>query len=109
MAIIGRWTSPTLIFKMPFDARAASKLSIAFKQANYPTEERDLLFEKTLMDCVINETEIRVELGEEETARLCADRLTPIYMQIRLVRGGKSLESRFIQADPYLVLKDGAL
>lgn len=107
--IIGRWTTPTLLFRLPFDASGAEKLSIAFKQCRNPEAPSGLLFEKRLSDCTIDGNEISVVLSTQDTRLIDKDKLIPIYIQIRINIGGKEVVSKYIQADPYLVLKDGEI
>lgn len=96
-----RYTTPTLTFKLPFEA---SYLTVAY----ITIEQRDKTLEKTLEDCELGEKQISVALTQEDTGELEAKANT--FVQLRCKgTDGKAYASRKFKIEIDDVLKDGVI
>ena len=103
--MISRGTNPPLTFTIPESAFCADDieiLHIAFCQ------NRQLVLEKRLEDCILAGQTITVPLSETETLRL-NDR-AELEMQIRAkLKDGQKKASRIMRTEVGRILKDGEL
>lgn len=101
MARVGRYTTPTHIFTVPFDPSTITLLSIVYEQAD------TILMEKHLEDITLRDNSISVTLTEEETALFKA--VYPVKIQLRVGIGSSRLNSGIISCSVEDVLKEGEL
>lgn len=97
-----RGTTPTLSFTLPFTAEYITRLSIVFAQGG------DIVLEKSLDDCRIEENSITLRLSEEDTLAFSSKKK---YTEIQLRVGieDERLASEIIVADVERIIKDGCL
>lgn len=97
-----RGTTPTLTFELPFHCGLITALNIAFAQ------EEEVVLEKGLDDCVVNENTLEVTLTEDDTLALdCKKRYVEI--QLRVGCGKTKKASNIIKTPVDRILKDGCL
>ena len=97
-----RGTTPTIIFSLPIDMSPITALNLAFAQKG------EVLLEKGLKDCIVEENTLRVSLTEEET--LLFDGEGPmVEMQLRVGCGDARLASNIMRLSVEKILKDGCL
>ena len=97
-----RGTTPTLSFELPFDASEAESLYITISQ-----RYENIMIDKSLDDCSIDGTIVTVTLTQEDTLKLIADK--PVFIQVRVVKGGTAMASDLIKTTVSDVLKDGVI
>lgn len=97
-----RGTTPTFNFTLPFDGRQITALNVCFAQ------QQQVVLEKTLADCAVEENALRVTLTEEETLRFDADKGN-VEIQLRVGCGDARMASNIMVATVERILKDGCL
>jgi molybdopterin-biosynthesis enzyme MoeA-like protein len=96
-----RYTTPTLIFKLPFEASYLSNAYITIKQS-------DATIEKTLDDCTLSEKTLSVILTQEDTGKLAAGKET--RLQVRCTgNDNKKYASKIKKLRVDDVLKEGVI
>lgn len=96
-----RGTTPTLKFTLPFACSEISLCSVAISQ------DGELILEKKLSDCSMEENILVVTLTEEDTLKLDCRKHAEI--QLRIGCGGSRLASNIIRVGVGRILKDGCL
>lgn len=97
-----RGTTPTLVFKFPFEVSVIDKLWLIFSQNG---EERLFLDDNR---CSLREDTATFTLTQEETLQLIGDNLVSI--QIRILSKNKgALASKIITRPVYDVLRGGVI
>lgn len=94
-------TTPTMAFKLPFDASELDKINIAFSQNG------NVVFDRGLDGCTIDGKEVIIVLTEAET--LLLDDKVSVEIQLRAGIGEQRMASRIFTLDVGKILKDGAL
>ena len=97
-----RGTTPTLSFTLPFTGEYITRLSIVFAQGG------DIVLEKSLDDCRIEENSITLRLSEEDTLAFSSKKKYP-EIQLRVGIEDERLASEIIVADVERIIKDGCL
>ncbi len=97
-----RGTTPTFTFTLPFDGRQITALNICFAQ------QGQIVLEKTLSDCVVEENAIRLALTEEETLLFDGDKGV-VEIQLRVGSGDARMASNIMITTVERILKDGCL
>ena len=96
-----RYTTPTLLFKLPFEASELTEAYITLVQKNKTIE-------KVLSDCTTDEQNLCLVLTQEETGQLEAQRDTQV--QLRCKDGsGKVYASKVFKIQIDEVLKEGEI
>lgn len=96
-----RGTTPTIIFRLPFNTNTIRKCEIYFGQLCW-------LFTKTGTDCRMEEDRIQVTLSQAETLQLVAGKT--LKMQLRLVfTNGNVGASKIIRSRVEEIIKDGEI
>ena len=96
-----RYTTPTLVFKLPFEASELTEAYITLEQKN-------VTIEKGLSDCMQDEKTLSLVLSQEETGQLEAQRGTAV--QLRCKDGsGKVYASKIFNIQIDDVLKEGEI
>lgn len=96
-----RGTTPTLTFNIPFDTADITDLHIAFAQ------KKEVVLEKGLEDCVLNENTITVTLTEDDTLALTQNQ--NVEIQIRCACNGTIMASTIMTTVVNRILKEGRL
>lgn len=103
-----RGTTPTLLFKLPFELRLFNVGYVTFVQL---AEDESVVsyLDKNIADCVCDGNTIECTLTQEETLSFYPD--IPLLMQIRLADTNtqKAIASDIISEHVTDVLKDGIL
>ena len=108
MTEICRGTTPTLIFRFPFECFKISACSIAFAQPKTAYDKDPVLvLEKRLDACSADGNCLTLEMTEEDALKL--DCHYPLEIQLRIKCGEKKMASSIIRADVGRILKDGCL
>jgi hypothetical protein len=107
-----RGTTPTFTFELPEDmVYVLGEICIAFSQkAPEYTKAEDVVIEKHLKDCKINEQEnkISVTLTQQDTLKL--DSKKPVWFQLKVLSsGGDVVTSQVWQDEVYPILCEGVL
>lgn len=97
-----RGTTPTITFMLPFDGSWITTLKLCFAQ------QGELVLEKDLAACVVEENTLQVSLTEAETL-LFDDRKGMVEVQLRIGCGDARLASNVIRVSVERILKDGCL
>lgn len=98
---VGRYTTPTHIFTVPFDTGTISMLAVIYKQ------DDKVVLVKDLSDCELGDKTVSCCLTEAETALFSA---TPqVQIQIRVGIGNARLNSNILNVSVADVLKEGLL
>lgn len=98
---VGRYTTPTHIFTVPFDTGTISMLAVIYKQ------DDKVVLVKDLSDCELGDKTVSCCLTEAETALFSA---TPqVQIQLRVGIGNARLNSNILNVSVADVLKDGLL
>lgn len=98
---VGRYTTPTHIFTVPFDTGTISMMAIIYKQ------DDKVVLVKDLSDCELGDKTVSYGLTEEETALFSA---TPqVQIQLRIGIGNARLNSNILNVSVADVLKEGLL
>lgn len=95
-----RGTTPTLVFETDTDCTMFDIVEIAMAQNN------KVVITKTLADCIVEGTVIKVKLTEEETLLL---KPTALQMQIRAGIGTERIASNVVSTAVETILKEGSL
>lgn len=96
-----RYTTPTLKFKTAFAANDISNASITVKQ-------KYKKIEKALSDCSVSDNYISVNLTQEDTGTLDANRETYVQLRVR-TSDGKAFASQLFPISVEDVLKEGII
>ena len=97
-----RGTTPTITFTLPFSGKQITALNLCFVQ------QGQILLEKQLNDCVVEDNMLRVYLTENETLLFRADR-GMVEMQLRIGCGETRMASNIMCISVERILKDGCL
>lgn len=98
---LGRYTTPTHIFTVPFDTGTISMLAVIYKQ------DDKVVLVKDLSDCELGDKTVSCCLTEAETALFSA---TPqVQIQLRVGIGNARLNSNILNVSVADVLKEGLL
>lgn len=96
-----RGTTPTIIFRLPFQTDTIRKLEIYFGQP-------ELLFTKTEEDCTFDENKVQVTLSQAETLDLNENLMLKI--QLRFVFNNGSVgATKVISSEVEEIMKDGEI
>ena len=99
-----RGTTPRLIFNVKFDISKIEVLWITFKQG------KSIIIEKQLSDCTLSydKNQIIVNLTQEETLSLSADKDLIIQIRVRFTNGKAGVSK---EIDTYVndILHDGVI
>ena len=83
-----RATTPTHIFILPFDTEQVKEVRVT-----YANEKKEVILQKTEADCVLDGTDIKVELTQEETLLFEAELRVLIQLRV-LTTSGKVMASK---------------
>lgn len=98
---VGRYTTPTHIFTVPFDTGTISMMAIIYKQ------DDKVVLVKDLSDCELGDKTVSCGLTEAETALFSA---TPwVQIQLRVGIGNARMNSNILNVSVADVLKEGLL
>lgn len=97
-----RGTTPTFTFTLPFNCNQITALSVCFAQ------QKQVVVEKALYDCVVKENTLSVGLTEAETLKFDQDKGL-VEMQLRVGCGKARMASNIMQVSVDRILKDGCL
>lgn len=97
-----RGTTPIFTFKLPFSGEEITVLSVCFAQQN------QIILEKALCDCVVEENTVSVKLSEEETLLFNHEKGL-VEMQLRVGCGEARMASNIMIISVKRILKDGCL
>lgn len=98
---VGRYTTPTHIFTVPFDTGTISMLAVIYKQ------DDKVVLVKDLSDCELGDKTVSCCLTEAETALFSA---TPqVQIQLRVGIGNARMNSNILNVSVADVLKEGLL
>ena len=97
-----RGTTPTMTFTLPFDTGDITALNLCFVQ------QGEIVLEKGLMDCVLEEKNLLVSLTEQETLLFGAEK-GMVEMQLRVGCGDIRMASAIMRVPVKKILKDGCL
>ena len=96
-----RGTTPTIIFKLPFDTGTIRKCEIYFGQPYW-------LFTKTDADCHMEENKIQVTLSQAETLQFVAGKALKMQLRFVFVNGNVGA-SKIISSEVEEIMKDGEI
>lgn len=96
-----RGTTPTLVFKLPFNNDGIEKVYITFNQLD------NTIIEKTEEDIVWDEQQILLTLSQADTLNLTPG-IVKIQLRIRYT-DGTALASNTIITTTHEILKDGVI
>ena len=102
-----RGTTPTLVFKIPFQLTNFNRGWVTFVQL---AEDGSVIsyLDKALSDCILDANMIELTLTQEETLAFYPN--IPLNIQIRLAdEDGKAPASDIITEPVFDVLKDGVI
>lgn len=100
--IITRGTTPTLNFTMPVAAETLAVAYITFSQQD------EVVFEKTLADCKLEENRLSVRLSQEDTLKL--DDEYKVTIQIRMKdHSGNAPASKIFEVETGKIQKEGVI
>ncbi len=97
-----RGTTPTLVFTLPLEYGEVTALNLCFVQ------QGEIVLEKDLAACAVEENTLRVSLTEEETL-LFDDQKGMVEMQLRIGYGDVRIASNIMRLSVERLLKDGCL
>lgn len=100
--MISRGTTPTNTFNVNIDLRDAEVVYITYAQNGR------VIFEKTKEDMVITETEIVVELSQEDTLKFSENNRIRIQIRARYPNGD-AVKSNMINTNTDELLKGGVI
>lgn len=98
---IGRYTTPTHTFTLPFEAASISQLAIVYKQLD------KVVMVKDLGECTLGEKSVSVTLSEAETSLFKPE--LSVFIQLRVGIGASRLNSNILTVSVEDVLKEGML
>ena len=103
-----RGTTPTLEFNLPF---LASLIKSAQIMISYIDNNKEVVIEKGLDECVLGETTISTELTQEETLAFPAPITAEVQLRVVVNQGGKdtALATDIYKVKVKKLLKDGVL
>lgn len=97
-----RGTTPSLVFKFPFNISEFNALYVTFDQ------QLGRKLERTLNDTIVEDNTLIVNLSQEETLSFISDR--PVKVQIRAKKpDGTAMASNIITLDVKKILKGGKI
>lgn len=96
-----RGTTPTITITTDIDLTEASNLFVTFKQGDR------VVFEKTLDDVTVGETQVVCELSQNDTLALRDGK--PVRFQIRATLGDSKVASNVMTASVGEILKGGMI
>lgn len=97
-----RGTTPTLVFKVPFNTDLLDKVYITFAQ------REKVILNKELSDCECDENILSVHLTQEDT--LLFNKTYELQIQVRAkLADGNALVSKLIKKHVSDILKDGVI
>lgn len=96
-----RGTTPTITITTDLDLTQASNLFVTFKQGDR------VVFEKTLDDVTVRETQVVCELSQNDTLTLRDGK--PVRFQIRATLGDSKVASNVMTASVGEILKGGMI
>lgn len=102
MNILIRGTTPTLAFKLPFQADLLTEAWITLAQ------NKCEILTKELSDCTVQDDIISVKLTQAETMMLCANDMTQIQIRA-LTEDGNALASVVINVKTEAIIKGGEI
>ena len=97
-----RGTTPILEFDIPFETNLLEEAFITFSQ------DDNIIIDKKLSDCTLEERKIILKLSQEETLKLSCDSACQIQIRTRTLDGTSSA-SDIIKDRVYPILKDGVI
>ena len=97
-----RGTTPTITFALPIDCGQITALNLCFAQ------QEQIVLEKNLQDCIINENTLSVMLTEAESL-LFDSKKGMMEMQLRIGCGTTRMASNIMHLSVDRILKDGCL
>lgn len=97
-----RGTTPTHIFKIPFDTANLKEVRIFYAQ------NKKVIVEKTTENCVMEENKITVKLTQEETLRFSHMKNTEIQLKV-MTTDGTVMATHPLQVHVCEILKDEVL
>ena len=97
-----RGTTPTITFTLPFDCNQITLLNVCFSQ------DKQIVLEKTLEDCIIKGNTLSVNLTEKETLMFNNENGT-VEMQLRVGIEEARMASNIMIVPVKRILKDGYL
>lgn len=101
MSLVGRYTTPTHIFTVPFDTGTISMMAVIYKQGG------NVVLVKDLEDCTLGDKTVSCTLTEEETSLFKPN--PQVQIQLRVGIGNARLNSNILNVSVADVLKDGLL
>ena len=103
-----RGTTPTLAFNLPFQASLIKSAQILIA---YVDNHKEVIIEKTLEDCTIEDTFISTDLTQEETLAFPAPVTAEVQLRVVITQGGKdvALATEAYKVKVKKLLKDGVL
>lgn len=101
MSMVGRYTTPTHIFTVPFDTNTISMMAIIYKQGG------NVVLVKDLADCELGDKTVSCTLTETETGLFSG--APQVQIQLRVGIGNSRLNSNILNVSVADVLKDGLL
>ena len=101
MSSVGRYTTPTHTFEVPFDTQNVTWLELAYRQLD------DVVILKHLADVKLDVKKVITTLSEAETAMLRPN--VPVRIQMCVGFGKTRLNSNVIKAAVEDVLKEGMM
>ena len=97
-----RGTTPTITFSLPFEGNRITVLSLCFAQLG------EVVLEKDLAACIVEENTLQVSLTEKETLLFDAHK-GMVEMQLRIGCGDARMASNIMRISVERILKDGCL
>lgn len=101
MSLVGRYTTTTHIFTVPFDTGTISMMAVIYKQGG------NVVLVKDLEDCTLGDKTVSCTLTEEETSLFKPN--PQVQIQLRVGIGNARLNSNILNVSVADVLKDGLL
>ena len=97
-----RGTTPTLTFALPFEVSELDAYWITISQ-----RYENIRVDKDDSDCTSSGSTITLQLSQEDTLKLIADK--PVYIQIRALMDDDAIASEIIETTVEDVLKEGVI
>lgn len=97
-----RGTTPRLEFTIPFDTSHLAEAFVTLSQ------NREVIVDKALEECVCDATKLSVQLRQEDTLKLACDCKTEIQIRARTLSGDVFASDIFV-VDTDRILKDGVI
>lgn len=77
-----RGTTPTHIFKIPFDTGQLKEIRISYAQ------DDKVIVEKNTSDCILKGDEITVTLSQEDTLKFSHRKVVEVQLKVLTIDGG---------------------